>query len=124
MVSDFNKILDDDQIQLVTSAAVPSERCAVGMQVLNSGKHYFTDKSPFTTLEQLKQAREKVKQTGLKYAVFYSERIANECSVYAGQLIKQGAIGRVLQVINLAPHNLGAGGSLIGFFKKKNMVGF
>ena len=47
-----------------------------------------------------------VKETGLKYYVYYSERLHVEGAVFAGELIKQGAIGKVLQVIGLGPHRL------------------
>ena len=60
----------------------------------------------------------------MKYLVYYSERLHVESAVYAGELIKQGAIGRVLQVSNLAPHRLNAPQDLIGFFRKKNTAGF
>lgn len=52
------------------------------------------------------QARSKVAETGRKYAVYYSERLHVESSVYAEQLIKQGAIGRVHQVIGLGAHRI------------------
>src|SRR5690606_17911852 len=90
------EILDDPEIQLVAGAAVPSDRCALGIRVLESDKDYFTDKAPLTTLDQLAAAREAVERTGRKYAVYYSERVHVETAVFAGQLIEQGAIGRVL----------------------------
>ncbi|MFC0525871.1 Gfo/Idh/MocA family protein [Pontibacillus salicampi] len=102
------EILDDPSIKLVAGAKIPSERCALGLRVMDHGKDYFTDKAPFTTLEQLESARLKVAETGRKYAVYYSERLHVESAVYAGQLIEEGAIGRVLQVIGLGPHRLNA----------------
>ncbi|MDF2961189.1 MAG: dehydrogenase [Paenibacillus sp.] len=102
------EILNDPSIKLVAGAAVPSERCALGLRVMDHGKDYFTDKTPLTTLEQLEQARAKVKETGRKYMVYYSERLHVESAVFAGQLIEQGAIGRVVQVIGFGPHRLNA----------------
>ncbi len=118
-VSDFQEILDDPEVQLLTSAAIPNLRCGIGIQAMDAGKHYLTDKSPFTTLEQLAEAREAVKRTGKKYAVCYSERLLSESGWYAGELIREGAIGRVLQVLNLAPHNLAAAGRPEWFFQKE-----
>ena len=60
------QILSDPEIRLVASAAVTSERCAVGLRVMEAGKDYFTDKAPFTTLAQLESARETVRRTGQK----------------------------------------------------------
>jgi len=102
----FDAILKDPDIQMVCSAAVPNERAGIGIDVLEAGKDYFTDKSPFTTLEQLEQVRQVVTATARKYAVYYAERLHNDAAWRAGELIASGAIGRVLQVLNLAPHRL------------------
>lgn len=101
------EILDDQRVRLVASAAVTSERAAVGLRVIASGKDYFTDKAPLTTLEQLQEVREATSRTGLKYAVYYSERIHVEAAVFAGQLVDRGAIGDVLNVTSLGPHSIG-----------------
>lgn len=97
-------VLELPEIKLVTSAAVPCDRGPLGLRVMEAGKDYFTDKAPFTSLEQLAAAREMVARTGRKYMVYYSERLHVEAAVRAGQLIAQGAIGRVVQVLGLGPH--------------------
>ncbi len=101
-------VLDDPSVQLVASAAVPADRCGVGLKAMDHGKDFFVDKPPLTTLEQLAAARDKVVATGRKYGVYYSERLHVESAVYAGQLVEQGAIGRVVQVIGMGPHRLNA----------------
>lgn len=117
------QILADPEVKLVAAAAVPNERGPLGCKVMESGKDYFTDKSPFTTMEQLEQAKEVAARTGQKYMVYYSERIHVESAVYAGQLIEQGAIGRVLQVSNFAPHLLNAPSRPDWFFEKEKYGG-
>ncbi|QEN09688.1 Gfo/Idh/MocA family oxidoreductase [Oceanispirochaeta crateris] len=107
IASSEEEILNDPSVQLIAGAAITSERCALGMRVMDHGKDYFTDKAPLTTLKQLEMARNKTKETGLKYAVYFSERLHVESAVYAGHLIEQGAIGRVLQVLGTGPHRLG-----------------
>ena len=97
-------VLERADVRLIAAAAVPSERGPLGVRVMKAEKDYFTDKSPFTTLEQLNEARKVAAETGRKYMVYYSERLHVECAVRAGQLIEQGAIGRVVQVIGLGPH--------------------
>ena len=97
-------LLEISDVRLVTAAAVPSDRGPLGLRVMDAGKDYFTDKTPFTTPAQLTAAREKVQATGKKYMVYFSERLHVECAVRAGQLIEQGAIGRVVQVMGLGPH--------------------
>ncbi len=102
-----DEVFSDKSVHLVAGAAVTSERCALGMRVMDAGKDYFTDKAPLTTLVQLEQAKAKVKATGRKYAVYYSERLHVESAIFAGQLVEEGAIGRVLQVIGMGPHRHG-----------------
>lgn len=123
VASSEQEIFEDPDVRLVASAAVPSERCALGLRVLGHNKDYFTDKAPFTTLEQLRQARAKTAETGLKYAVYYSERLHVESAVFAGQLIQEGAIGRVVQVIGLGPHRLNAPSRPEWFFQKERYGG-
>lgn len=117
------EILEDPAVRLVAGAAVTSERCALGLRVMDAGKDYFTDKAPFTTLEQLDSAKKKAAETGKKYMVYYSERLHVECAVYAGELIEQGAIGRVIQVIGLGPHRLSAPGRPAWFFEREKYGG-
>jgi predicted dehydrogenase len=102
------EVLEDPAVQLVASAPVPCERAPLGLRVMDYGKDYFTDKPPMTTLAQLAAARAKVEATGRIYAVYYAERLHSEAAVYAGDLIRQGAIGRVLQVLGLGPHRINA----------------
>ena len=102
-------ILNDSSVQLVAGAAIPSERCALGLKVMDAGKDYFTDKAPLTTLAQLEAAKRKVAETGRKYAVYYSERLHVESAVFAGQLVAEGAIGRVMQTLGVGPHREGTG---------------
>ncbi|SDN54027.1 Gfo/Idh/MocA family protein [Acetanaerobacterium elongatum] len=118
-----DEVLGDKEVLLVAGACVASERCALGLRVMNAGKDYFTDKAPLTTLEQLKAAKETCAKTGKKYAVYYAERIHSETAVFAGQLIAEGAIGRVIQVLGLGPHRLGAPGRPDWFFIKEKYGG-
>jgi predicted dehydrogenase len=102
-------VFEDKEVMLVAGASIPSDRCALGIRVMSAGKDYFTDKAPLTSLKQLEDAKAKVKETGRKYAVYYSERLHVESAVFAGQLIDEGAIGRVVQVMGLGPHREGKG---------------
>lgn len=119
----LEQILADPAICLVAAAAVPCKRAELGFQVMEAGKDYFTDKAPFTTLEQLEAAKEKVRITKRKYMVYFSERLHVESAVYAGQLIKAGIIGEVLQVIGMGPHRLKAPSRPEWFFEKDKFGG-
>ncbi len=117
------EVLEDPEVQLVAGAAVPSERCALGLRVMEAGKDYFTDKSPLTTLEQLDAAREATARTGQKYAVYYSERLHVETAVFASRLIADGAIGRVIQVTGFGPHRISLSHRPDWFFQREKYGG-
>lgn len=117
------QIFEDSSLHMIASAAIPSVRCSIGLSAMDHGKHYMSDKPPFTNFEQLEKARQKIKETGLVWAVCYSERLTNEASVFAGQLIEEGAIGRVIQVMGLGPHRLNKENRPEWFFQREHYGG-
>jgi len=119
----LEQVLEDKEIKLVAAAAIPNERSELGIKVMEAGKDYFTDKTPFTTLAQLEETKKVVERTGQKYMVYFSERLHVEAAVFAGDLIKQGAIGRVIQVTGFGPHRLNADSRPDWFFKKEQYGG-
>jgi len=123
VVESFDEILQDSAIGLVAAAAVPSRRGPIGIEVMRHGKDYFTDKAPFVSLEQLAEARTVCAETGRKYAVCYSERLQNEAAEFAAELVRDGAIGQVIQVIGLGPHRLSKPSRPDWFFRKAQYGG-
>jgi predicted dehydrogenase len=119
----FDEILADRQINLVAAAAVPCDRGPIGCRVMEAGKDYFTDKTPFTSLNQLDQAKAVVARTNRKYMVYFSERLHVEAAMYATDLIASGALGRIIQVIGLGPHRLGKANRPAWFFEKAKFGG-
>ena len=117
------EIYNDPEVKLIAGAAVTSERCAQGLKAMAAGKDYFADKAPLTTLEQLKAAKAAVRKTGKKYMCYFSERLHVESAVFAGQLIADGAIGKVVQVMGMGPHRLGDPKTRPGWFFKKEKYG-
>jgi len=119
----LDEILDDAEVKLVAAAAVPSERGAIGCRVMQAGKDYFTDKTPFTAFDQLERAKEVVAETKRKYMVYFSERLHVECAMHAGGLIQGGAIGKVVQVLGLGPHRLSKPSRPDWFFERAKYGG-
>ncbi len=101
-----DEILQDKSIQLVVSASIPVERAPLGIRVMRHGKDFMADKPGITTLEQLDQVRRVQKDTGRIYSILYSERLENRASIKAGELIQQGAIGKVVQTLGTGPHRM------------------
>ena len=100
------EILEDPSIQLILSSGIPVDRAPLGVKVMQHGKDYLVDKPGVTTLAQLAEVRKVQKQTKRIYSIMYSERLENKGSVKAGELVQAGAIGKVVQTINIAPHKM------------------
>jgi predicted dehydrogenase len=119
----LDEILNDPEVKLVTAAAVTSERAAVGCRVMEAGKDYLSDKAPFTTLEQLAQAKAVAARTRRKYMVCYSERLRSEAGMFATDLVARGVLGRVIQVVGLGPHRLNKPTRPAWFFERAKYGG-
>ena len=100
------EILEDTSTQLILSSDIPVNRAPLGIQVMQHGKDYLVDKPGVTTLQQLAEVRRVQKETKRIYSIMYSERHENRATVKAGELVKSGAIGRVIQTIGMGPHRM------------------
>jgi predicted dehydrogenase len=118
-----NEILEDASIHLVLSAAIPDERAPLGIRVMQHGKDYMSDKPGISTLEQLAEVRRVQAQTRRIYSIMYSERFENRATVKAAELVKAGAIGRVVQTIGLGPHRMNPKQRPEWFFDRKRYGG-
>jgi predicted dehydrogenase len=108
------EILNDPSIQLVLSSAIPNQRAPLGVRVMQHGKDYLSDKPGVTTLEQLAEVRKTIAETKRIFAIMYSERLEVKAAVHAGELVQAGAIGKVIQTINIAPHQIFQKGGTAG----------
>ena len=113
------EILEDNTIHLIISAAIPIDRAPLGIRVMQHGKDYMADKPGIVSLKQLEEVRKVQKQTGRIYSIMYSERFENRATVKAGELVKAGAIGEVIQTIGLGPHRMNLATRPQWFFDKK-----
>ncbi|MGL1922527.1 MAG: Gfo/Idh/MocA family oxidoreductase [Hyphomicrobiales bacterium] len=105
-VDDKQQILDDDEIDLILIAAIPSERADLAIDAMLHGKDVMVDKPGCTSLEQLERIKQTVAATGRIWSVNFSERFEVEAVTKADELIRAGAIGQVVQTIGLGPHRL------------------
>ncbi|MFW6151775.1 MAG: Gfo/Idh/MocA family protein, partial [Verrucomicrobiota bacterium] len=118
----FEEMLESD-IKLVAAAAIPSDRGPIGCKVMEAGKDYFSDKCPFTSLDQLEDARKITERTGQKYMVYYGERIHSESAWHVDELIQNGAIGDIVHMEIFGPHRLSKEKRPAWFFEKKRYGG-
>ena len=106
MVKSEDEILDDPSIQLVLSSTIPDQRAPLGIRAMKKGKDYLSDKPGATSLAQIDEIRKTIAETKRIYGILYSERFEVKAAIKAGDLVKAGAIGRVIQTINIAPHQI------------------
>lgn len=117
------EVLHDPSTQLILSSDIPVNRAPLGIEVMQHGKDYLVDKPGITTLEQLAEVRRVQAETKRIYAIMYSERLENRATVKAGELVKSGAIGQVIQTIGMGPHRMNTNVRPSWFFDKKYFGG-
>jgi predicted dehydrogenase len=113
------EILEDNSIRLIMSSGIPVERAPLGIEVMKHGKDYLVDKPGITQLKQLAAVKKVQQATGRIYSIMYSERFENKATVKAGELIQQGAIGKVIQTIGIGPHRMNIPSRPEWFFDKQ-----
>jgi predicted dehydrogenase len=116
------EILESD-VQLVVTATIPNERAALGIQAMKHGKDFLSDKPGMTTLAQLAEVKKVQAQTKRIYSIMYSERHENRATVKAGELVKAGAIGKVVQTMGVGPHRLSLKTRPSWFFERERYGG-
>ncbi|MGE3073340.1 MAG: Gfo/Idh/MocA family protein [Dehalococcoidia bacterium] len=104
---DERAILEDDEIKLVVGAGILAERAPMAVRAMRHGKDVMLDKPGATSLEQLAELRRVQAETGRIYSILYSEHYTQRSTIAAGEMVKAGAIGRVMQTIGLGPHRIG-----------------
>jgi len=117
------EVLEDKSTQLILSSAIPDERAPLGIRVMQHGKDYMVDKPGITTLQQFAEVRRVQKDTKRIYSIMYSERLEHRATVKAGDLVKAGAIGKVIQTIGLGPHRMSPKTRPEWFFDRKRFGG-
>ncbi|MEQ8782183.1 MAG: Gfo/Idh/MocA family oxidoreductase [Roseibium album] len=105
-VGDLRMLLDDPEIDMILIADVPARRADRAMEAMRSGKDVMLDKPGCTTLEQLEDIKACVAETGRIWSIDFSERFEVRAVSKAAELVRDGAIGEVIQTVGLGPHRL------------------
>ena len=116
------EILEDNSIQIITGAGVPNERGPLAVRAMKHGKDVLTDKPGCTTLEQLAEIRRVQQETKRIYSIYYG-RLDSRSTTKADELVKAGAIGRVIHVMALGPHKTNLPNRPSWFFKRAQYGG-
>jgi predicted dehydrogenase len=107
-------LLSDPSIDLIVTAAVPDRRAAIAVAALRNNKDVVADKPGCITVDELADLEKAVADSGRFWSVTFSERFEVRCAVKAGELVRAGRIGRVVQTLGLGPHREGDRAHLAG----------
>ncbi len=122
-VTDPRKIYENSTIQMVVTASILDERAGIAIATMRHGKDVMSDKPGMTSLAQLEQIKRVQKETGRIYSVCYSEHFQTRATVRAGELVRAGAIGEVINTVGLGPHALNNNKRPAWFFERKRYGG-
>jgi predicted dehydrogenase len=122
-ITEKSRLLEDPTVQLILTAAVNCDRAGIAMEAMRHGKDVMTDKPGCTTSQQLAELRHTVTETGRIWSVNYSERFEVRAVTRAIDLVKAGAIGRVVQTVGIGPHRLNRQLRPAWFFQRERYGG-
>ena len=105
-IADRERLLDDPTIEVIVTAAIPCDRAALAIEAMRRGKDVMADKPGITNRADLTAVQQVVGETGRIFSVCFGERFQSPASAMARQLVRDGAIGRLVQTTTLGPHRL------------------
>lgn len=105
-VQEPRELLDNPEIALIVTAAVPTDRAEIAVQAMSAGKDVMSDKPGCTTLADLQRVRDASARFDRIWSVNFSERFEVPAVQKAAQLIAEGQIGKVVQTMGVGPHRL------------------
>lgn len=114
LADDPDELITRDGVDLIVTAAVPDRRGPIAVAALRAGKDVVADKPGCVSHDQLAEIEKAVAESGRFWSVTFSERFEVPCVIKAGELVREGRIGTVVQTLGLGPHRIGDRGHLGG----------
>lgn len=105
-VDDRAALMEDRSAAILVCAAVPADRAGIAAEAMRHGKDVLMDKPGVTAAADLVLLERVVAETGRIFSICFSERFLVPAATVALRLIREGAIGRVVQTAGFGPHRL------------------
>jgi len=121
--ADRRTLLEDASIDMILTSAIPAKRAEIALAAMRHGKDVMSDKPGMTSLAQLAEIRRVQEETGRIFSICYSEHFETRATVRAGELVRAGAIGKVVNTVGLGPHALNNGKRAPYFFDRAQYGG-
>src|SRR5262245_53899441 len=83
---------------------MPRERSAIAVRAMRHGTDVVADKPAVVNVDQLAEIGRVQRETGRIWCLYSNEHHDRRCTVRAGELVAEGAIGRVVQTTGFGPH--------------------
>lgn len=122
-VEDAGVLYEDESIDLIVTAAIPSDRADIAVRAMECGKDVMTDKPGCTSMADLKRIKAASAEHNRIWSVNYSERFEVPSVQKAAELVAAGRIGRVVQTLGVGPHRLNKATRPDWFFNAKRYGG-
>jgi predicted dehydrogenase len=103
---DRDRLLDDPGVNVIVCAAIPRDRAAIAVRAMRTGKDVMVDKPGVTDEAGLAAVEAAVAETGRIFSICFSERFIVPAVEVALDMVRSGAVGRVVQTLGLGPHRL------------------
>jgi len=103
-VKSTDAILDDATVDVIGGSAKPADRAGISVKSMQHGKDVLADKPAVISLEQLAEIERVQRETGRLWRFYSNEHWDRRCTIKAGELVAQGAIGQVVQTTGFGPH--------------------
>lgn len=99
-------ILEDPTIQVIAGSAMPADRANISIQAMLHGKDVLTDKPAVVNLDEFAEIQRVQRETKRIWCLYSNEHHDRRCTLKAGELVAEGAIGRVVQTTGFGPHHI------------------
>ncbi len=100
------QVLEDDEVEMVASAAINSDRGPLAVQAMDAGKHFFVDKPCATELDQLEGVKKAVERSGKKWFAYFGEMVNHAGVAWVRKELEKGNLGEPVHYMGLGPHTL------------------